>query len=82
MRAAETAENEIEIELLQNQNHMLELETLDKKLQLQKLMQTNPEVVDPIESTPLKSGLLDLTDNNQEFPRDFPTLDALRARRP
>ena len=71
----------MELELLWNQNHKLELEILDKKLQLQNLMQTSPEVVHPIESTPLKGGLLDLADNNQEFPRDFPTLDALRVRR-
>ena len=54
MRAAETAKNEMEMELLRNQNHKLELEILDKKLQLQNLMQTRPEVVHPIESTPLK----------------------------
>ena len=81
MRAAETAKNEMEMELLRNQNHKLELEILDKKLQFQNLMQTSPEAVHPIESTPLKGGLLDLADNNQEFPRDFPTLDALRVRR-
>ena len=71
------------MELLRNQNHKLELEILDKKLQLQNLMQTSPEAVHPVESTPLylKGGLLDLADNNQEFPRDFPTLDALRVRR-
>ena len=81
VRAAETAKNEMELELLWNQNHKLGLEILDKKLQLQNLMQTSPEVVHPIESTPLKGGLVDLADNNQEFPRDFPTLDALRVRR-
>ena len=81
VRAAEIAKNEMEMELLRNQNHKLELEILDKKLQLQNLMQTSPEAVHPIESTPLKGGLLDLADNNQEFPRDFPTLDALRVRR-
>ena len=43
-------------------------------------MQTSPEVIHPIESTPLKGGLLDFADNNQVFPRDFPTLDALHMR--
>ena len=78
--AMRAANNEMEMELLWNQNHKLELEILDKKLQLQNLMQISPEAVHPIESTPLKGGLLDLADNNQEFPRDFPTLDALRVR--
>ena len=43
-------------------------------------MQTSPKVVHLIESTPLKGGLLDFADSSQEFPRDFPTLDALRIR--
>ena len=71
----------MEMELLRSQNHELELEILDTKLQLRKLMQTSPEVIHSIESTPLKGGLLDFADNSQEFPRDFPTLDALHMRR-
>ena len=39
VRTAETAETEME--MLRNQNHKLELEVLDKKLQLQKPMQTS-----------------------------------------
>ena len=80
VRTAETAEAEKEMELLQNQTYKLELEILDKKLQLQKLMQTSPEVVRPIASTPLQGGFVDIVDNNQEFPQDIPTLDALHMR--
>ena len=40
MRAAETTVNELKMKLLHNQSHKLELEILDKKLQLQKLGQT------------------------------------------
>ena len=69
------------MELLRNQNYKLELEILEKKLQLQKIMQTSPEVVRPIASTPLQGGFVDVVDNNQEFPQDIPTLDALRMRR-
>ena len=69
------------MELLRNQNYKLKLEILEKKLQLQKLMQTSPEVVRPIASTQLQGGFVDVIDNNQEFPRDIPTLDALRMRR-
>ena len=81
VRTAETAEAEKEMELLRNQNYKLEMEILEKKLQLQKLMQTSPEVVRPIASTPLQGGFVDVVDNNQEFPQDIPTLDALRMRR-
>ena len=80
VRTAETAEAE-KMELLWNQNYKLELEILEKKLQLQKLMQTSPEVVRPIASTPLQGGFVDVVDNNQEFSQDIPTLDALRMRR-
>ena len=79
MRAAETTVNELKMELLCNQNHKLELEILDKKLQLQKLGQTSPEVIHPIQSIPLKGGLLDVAGNSQVFPPDFPTLDALQV---
>ena len=81
IETTETTETEMEMELLWNLNHKLELKILDKELQLQKLMQRSPEVVHPVESMQLKAGLLDFADNNQEFPRDFPTLNALRMRR-
>ena len=64
----------------ENQNYKLELEILEKKLQLQKLMQTSPEVVRPIASTLLQGGFVNVVHNNQEFPQDIPTLDALRMR--
>ena len=73
-----TAESERELEIVRNEKRTLELEILEKKLQLQRMMLRCPEVlrIPPVKPTPLHGCFKDHTRNHQ----DFATLETLRTR--
>ena len=63
---------------MRNGKRTLELEILEKKLQLQRIVHRSPEVlrIPPVEPTPVHGCFKDHTENHQ----DFPTLETLRTR--
>ena len=72
------AESERELEIVRNEKRTLELEILEKKLQLQRIMYRSPEVlrIPSVEPTPVHGCFKDHTENHQ----DFPMLETLRTR--